>query len=162
MRNWQRDVHKFHDKFGAVVGDIHLPVAPEVTKLRKDLIEEEHIELQHALETGNYEHISKEAADLIYVILGTMVSYGIDINPIWDAVHESNMNKVGGSKRPDGKVMKPAGWVPPDIKEILTVQKHAALLNNDPALTASRIQFHEWQFKMLEDIARAEQEADKS
>lgn len=159
MRNWQRDVQKFHEKFGAVIGNINDPVDPVLTKLRKDLIEEEHMELQHALDTGVYEHIAKEAADLIYVILGTMVSYGIDINPIWDAVQESNMNKEGGSKRSDGKVMKPEGWKPPDIKGILEVQR---MLNTDSPfsddLTEERIQFHEYQFKMLEEIAKADQE----
>jgi len=122
MRDWQRDVRDFHEKFGAVVGDSKSPVDPSITALRKKLIDEEHDELQDALDANNYEYIAKEAADLIYVILGTMVSYGIDINPIWDAVHASNMQKIGGGNRPDGKVLKPAGWKAPNIAAILASQ----------------------------------------
>lgn len=122
MRDWQNDVKLFHEKFGAVVGNINAPVAKEVVELRKRLIEEEHTELQNAIDVNNYDYIAKESADLIYVILGTMVSYGIDINPVWDAVQASNMAKVGGAKRPDGKVLKPAGWKAPDITKILDKQ----------------------------------------
>jgi len=122
MRDWQNDVKLFHEKFGAVVGNINAPVAPEVKELRKRLIEEEHMELQHAIDVNNYDYIAKESADLIYVILGTMVSYGIDINPVWDAVQASNMAKVGGATRSDGKVLKPEGWQPPDIRKILDWQ----------------------------------------
>ena len=64
--------------------------------------------------------IADGIVDAIYVLLGTAVCYGIDIQPIWDIVHEANMKKTGGGKRIDGKVLKPHGWVPPDVKrEIL-------------------------------------------
>jgi hypothetical protein len=29
------------------------------------------------------------------------------------------MRKVGGAKRPDGKILKPEGWVPPDVAGVL-------------------------------------------
>jgi predicted HAD superfamily Cof-like phosphohydrolase len=32
------------------------------------------------------------------------------------------MKKVGGKMRPDGKVLKPEGWKPPQIEEILAKQ----------------------------------------
>ena len=48
--------------------------------------------------------------------------YGIDIRPIWDEVHRTNMAKEGGGSRTDGKIMKPAGWQPPDIAGLLARQ----------------------------------------
>ena len=54
-------------------------------------------------------------ADIDYVVEGTRLEFGIDGRPIADEVHRSNMAKVGGPVRADGKRMKPEGWTPPDI-----------------------------------------------
>ena len=41
---------------------------------------------------------------------------------VWDEVARSNLQKIGPDgkvhKREDGKVMKPEGWTPPDIKSL--------------------------------------------
>jgi predicted HAD superfamily Cof-like phosphohydrolase len=36
---------------------------------------------------------------------------------VWQLVHESNMAKVGGGKDSGGKVSKPEGWSPPNVKD---------------------------------------------
>lgn len=54
-------------------------------------------------------------ADATYVLLGTAEAAGIDMEPVFDLVHESNMLKAGGPVRDDGKRLKPEGWAPPDI-----------------------------------------------
>ncbi len=46
----------------------------------------------------------------------------------WDEVHRSNMAKVGGPIRGDGKRLKPEGWTPPDVAGVLA----AALLGETP------------------------------
>jgi predicted HAD superfamily Cof-like phosphohydrolase len=56
---------------------------------------------------------------MLYVLYGTAVSFGIDVRPVFAEVHRSNMAKVGGGKRADGKVTKPAGWKPPRVTELL-------------------------------------------
>jgi len=61
-------------------------------------------------------------ADLLYVIYGTAVSYGIDMDPVFREVHRSNMSKVGGYKREDGKWVKPATYSPARIELILAEQ----------------------------------------
>lgn len=61
-------------------------------------------------------------ADLDYVVEGTRLEFGIDGGPIAREVHRSNMAKVGGEKRADGKTMKPTGWTPPDIEGELRKQ----------------------------------------
>jgi predicted HAD superfamily Cof-like phosphohydrolase len=63
-------------------------------------------------------------ADLIYVAIGTAVNFGIDLRPVWDAVHAANLAKVAGGviRRADGKTMKPPGWKHPDIAEIVAAQ----------------------------------------
>lgn len=87
--------------------------------LRKSLIEEEYAELMEALDEGDLAHIGKEAADLLVVVLGTIVEYGLPFDDIWLAVHESNLKKTRGPRRADGKVLKPEGWEPPDIQRII-------------------------------------------
>ena len=54
--------------------------------------------------------------DLVYVAVGTAISYGINLQPIWDTVHKSNMQKDPSLKNEDGKVLKPKKWTPPDLK----------------------------------------------
>jgi predicted HAD superfamily Cof-like phosphohydrolase len=54
-------------------------------------------------------------ADMVYVIEGTNLEFGINGTRVLDVVHASNMAKVGGPVRADGKRLKPDGWTPPDI-----------------------------------------------
>ena len=53
--------------------------------------------------------------DLKYVLEGTNLAFGIDGEPVWDAIQKANMAKVGGGVDAHGKRMKPPGWTPPDI-----------------------------------------------
>jgi predicted HAD superfamily Cof-like phosphohydrolase len=57
--------------------------------------------------------------DLIYVVAGSAVVSGVDLDPHFDEVHRANMNKLQGQKRADGKQLKPEGWKPPDHERIL-------------------------------------------
>lgn len=61
-------------------------------------------------------------ADLIYVCLYTANAYGINMEPVWNEVQRTNMAKKGGPLREDGKLGKPVGWEPPNIKAILEAQ----------------------------------------
>jgi predicted HAD superfamily Cof-like phosphohydrolase len=71
---------------------------------------------------GDLAAVAKEMADLLYVVYGTAVSYGIDMDPVFREVHRSNMSKVGGYKREDGKWVKPATYSPARIEPILVEQ----------------------------------------
>ena len=59
----------------------------------------------------------KELCDLIYVTEGTLVAFGCDDGP-FEAVHRSNMSKLGHDGRPvkraDGKVTKGPNYKPVD------------------------------------------------
>lgn len=57
--------------------------------------------------------------DSIYVLIGLAHNLGLPIDTGFALVHQANMDKVarpGGPifREPDGKVMKPEGWVAPD------------------------------------------------
>lgn len=96
--------------------------SPEVVKLRLDLIEEELEELTLATQLKDVVGVADAIADLLYVTFGAAAAFGIDIRPIWTEVQRSNMAKVGGPVREDGKRLKPPGWTPPDVLRELLAQ----------------------------------------
>ncbi len=61
--------------------------------------------------------------DLDYVTEGARIAFGVDVDPIADEIHRSNMAKVGGYLDEHGKLRKPAGWQPPDIHGCINAQR---------------------------------------
>jgi predicted HAD superfamily Cof-like phosphohydrolase len=122
MTNWQEDVRKFHEKFDCKIGRTPNFSDSDEMRLRFSLIEEEILELKEAYRNNDLSSFVDALADSIYVLLGTSVSIGVDLNPIWNEVQRTNMAKIPGNSRKDGKVLKPKNWDPPDIKDLLTKQ----------------------------------------
>lgn len=112
-------VREFHEKFGVEILD--RPAIPSSDReiLRHNLISEEWLEFSAAWSQRDLVEIADALADMIYVILGTALSYGIPLAAVFDEVHRTNMLKVGGATRDDGKILKPEGWKAPDIAGIL-------------------------------------------
>jgi predicted HAD superfamily Cof-like phosphohydrolase len=123
MTDEQAMVEAFHSKFGILVQTAPMDVNEETKQLRVRLIQEEFDELQEAMATGNLAAVAKEMADLLYVTYGTAVSYGIDMEAVFQEVHRSNLSKVGGYKRTDGKWVKPPTYSPADIESIVEIQR---------------------------------------
>lgn len=61
-------------------------------------------------------------ADLDYVVEGTRIAFGVDGKPIADEVHRSNLTKIGGTRREDGKWVKPDSYSPADVRGELEKQ----------------------------------------
>ena len=115
-------VQEFHKQFNIHVAPRpSLPDEPTQT-LRNRLIQEEFEEFQEAMQGNDLSAMAKELADLLYVVYGTAVSLGIDMEPVFKEVHRSNMSKVGGYKREDGKWVKPPTYSPASLKAILEAQ----------------------------------------
>ncbi len=126
MIEQQSMVEEFHRKFEIVVGETPA-AADEATRiLREKLIQEEFDELKEAMAKKEMVGIAKELADLLYVVYGTAVSYGLDMDPVFREVHRSNLSKVGGYKRADGKWVKPATYSPAQLEPILEQQRAEA------------------------------------
>ena len=78
-------------------------------------------EVEEFLEAGDLVGQVDAIVDLIYFALGALVEMGVDAGPVFDIVHEANMQKTrspqGLRKRStDGKVQKPDGWESPERK----------------------------------------------
>jgi predicted HAD superfamily Cof-like phosphohydrolase len=125
MADEQGMVEAFHRNFDIVVSPVPTIVDGRTRELRVRLIQEEFEELKEALASDDLSSIAKEMADLLYVVYGTAVSYGIEMQPVFREVHRSNMSKVGGYKREDGKWVKPATYSPASIEPILAEQMTA-------------------------------------
>ncbi len=141
MKQLQADVTAFMRAAGQDV-PTHPTILPlDVRVLRAKLIMEEALEQVDALgiqtylvvpgrplfidadslffregETPDLTRIADGAVDQLYVSIGSCCAFGLNLERIWTLVQAANMAKFGpGSfKRPDGKVMKPPGWLPPD------------------------------------------------
>lgn len=118
MTNFEK-VKKFHRALGHI--DPETPELPPIDRedLRKDLLWEEFNETLDAIDEADLEHIAKELADLLVVTYGTGAEYGIPMDEVFAEVHRSNMSKVGGPMREDGKFLKGPNYQPPDMKKVL-------------------------------------------
>ena len=142
-------VEHFHEVTGLEVQ--HDPVRTIAThtplwELRMALVAEEYKEFCDAMRDGDPVAVADAICDLIYVLAGTAVSYGLRGDDCFAEVHRSNMSKTtickgcrglgweyvlntacpecdGNGriviKRADGKILKPDTYSPADIKSVL-------------------------------------------
>lgn len=93
-------------------------------KMYLGLIEEEFKELQVAVNNHDQLETLDALIDILVVTIGTIHSMGADGEGAWKEVMSTNfakIDKVTGKvrKREDGKVLKPIGWVPPNLEEFV-------------------------------------------
>jgi predicted HAD superfamily Cof-like phosphohydrolase len=121
MNPQQQMVEEFHRRFGVFIRSSPGLVDEATRELRIKLIREELGEFEKAANDRNLVKIADALADLLYVTYGTGVSYGIDLEPIFREVHESNMSKGDPDilRAPNGKILKAKNWRPPDLQPIL-------------------------------------------
>lgn len=102
----------------------------DFVRLRTKLHQEECIELEEELWNGHQNgkispNLLKEASDLLYVLLGTLVALGVadKFEEAFRRVHESNMSKLGDDGKPvyreDGKVLKGPNYKPPNLEDLI-------------------------------------------
>ena len=89
--------------------------------LYKNLIREEFDEFVKAYLENNEEEQLDGCMDLIWVLLGFCYMKNYDVEGAWNEVARSNLSKIDSTtgkvnKRADGKVLKPEGWTPPNLK----------------------------------------------
>jgi predicted HAD superfamily Cof-like phosphohydrolase len=137
-----RALQEWHEKFN--VPFLQQPGIPsdERRRLRFELIKEEFEEVATAmgldLDTVHYLPLSNKNADLVriadgladllYVIYGCALEFGIPLDACFEEVHRSNMTKLWpdgtAHYREDGKVLKPDTYTKADLVKVL-------LLNSD-------------------------------
>jgi len=89
------------------------------------LIEEEFKELTEAVNNHDQLETLDALIDILVVTIGAVHSMGADGEGAWREVMNTNFAKIDKDtgkvrKREDGKVLKPVGWTPPNLKPFLT------------------------------------------
>ena len=117
MTNPFRDQEKFMRACDQTVEGFN----EEQYKLYINLIEEEFKELKEAIDAGDIVEQLDALEDILVVTIGAIHSAGMDGEGGWKEVMRTNFAKIDKEtgkvrKREDGKVLKPLGWTPPDLK----------------------------------------------
>jgi len=112
-----RDQEKFMKACDQTVGEFNV----EQFNLYTKLIEEEFKELKVAIDDVDRVETLDALVDIIVVTIGALHSMGADVEGAWHEVMSTNFAKIDKDtgkvrKREDGKVLKPVGWTPPNLK----------------------------------------------
>ena len=112
-------VREFHEAFGlAAMGSLR---DYALVNMRARLHREEFEEVRQETATLpiDAEAFCKELCDLLYVVYGTGVAFGFDLDGAFEEVHRSNMSKLGEDGKPiyryDGKVLKGPNYFEPSM-----------------------------------------------
>jgi predicted HAD superfamily Cof-like phosphohydrolase len=101
----------------------------EQFNLYVNLIDEEYNdELKAAIAACDSVEIVDALTDILVVTIGALHSMGADAEGAWKEVMRTNFAKIDKDtgkvrKREDGKVLKPLGWTPPDLKEFVSKER---------------------------------------
>jgi len=122
-----KKVREFHEKMELAI-DQHY--SKELMDFRLRLLFEEIQELASAaldIETSTnpeerhvmMQDLLKEMCDVVYVIKGMAVSFGMDFDKAFKLVHKSNMSKLPLIKDANGKVQKGLNYEPPVLEGLI-------------------------------------------
>lgn len=124
-----KDIIAFHLKFALLKRSNPGFVGNELSWFRIQFMQEELDEFIDAYQSGDLAAAADALVDLVYVVLGTAYLMGIPFNLCWNEVHKANMLKVRAKRESESKrgstydVIKPEGWVAPDLNKILDEEK---------------------------------------
>ena len=120
MTNPFRDQEKFMKACDQSVGKYNA----DQYELYFNLIQEEMKELFAAVLVQDRKEQLDALIDILVVTIGAIHSAGFDAEGAWKEVMQTNFAKIDKEtgkvrKREDGKVLKPIGWIPPDLKQFI-------------------------------------------
>lgn len=128
-------VKDFHERFGLDVAYSPIDFSHEndeqepLFTLRQRLHQEEWKELEEAWVDEDLVAYADAICDLIYVLCGTAVSFGIPLDKCFAEVHRSNMSKASQDgtviRREDGKILKAKTYSEPNLHDIIYAQPSA-------------------------------------
>jgi predicted HAD superfamily Cof-like phosphohydrolase len=120
MTNPFRDQEKFMRACGQSVDNHN----EDQYNMYLGLIEEEHKELQVAINEFDRVEQLDALIDILVVTIGAIHSGGFDAEGAWKEVMSTNFAKIDKDtglvrKREDGKVLKPMGWKAPELAQFI-------------------------------------------
>ena len=95
----------------------------KIINLRLDLIREELLELEEAIEKKDIKEVADALTDILYVTYGAGHAFGINLDKCFEEVQNSNMSKLGPDGKPiyneSGKVMKGPDYFKPNLNKFV-------------------------------------------
>ena len=125
IKNSIEKVSEFMEACGQEVKNRASNVEDKTASLRYNLMSEENREYFVACLQDNKVEILDALIDMAYILFGTIASHGMTDEFIkgFELVHQNNMTKVQEDgkvmKNPDGKVLKPTGYTPVNLRSLL-------------------------------------------
>lgn len=125
MKRQLEQVKSFQQAAGQGTSETPILLSHHTWGLRYELGKEELTEYAVACKNEDLVGIADALADQLYILLGTINAHGMTdlIEHIFDEVHSSNASKIGPDgqviKRADGKILKPEGYFPPNIRKFV-------------------------------------------
>ena len=122
MTNFEH-VKKFMQIFGQEVRSKASFPNDKIINLRLDLIREELLELEEAIEKKDIKEVADALTDILYVTYGAGHAFGINLDKCFEEVQNSNMSKLGADGKPiyneHGKVMKGPSYFKPNLNKFV-------------------------------------------
>ena len=122
MTNFE-NVKKFMQIFGQEVRSKASFPNDKIINLRLDLIREELLELEEAIEKKDIKEVADALTDILYVTYGAGHAFGINLDKCFEEVQNSNMIKLGADGKPiyneHGKVMKGPSYFKPNLNKFV-------------------------------------------
>lgn len=114
-------VAEFRHHFGLPVRSRPAPLDADLD-LHGKLLAEEVSEFLIAVQDRDPVEVLDALGDIMYVAYGAALDCGFDVDAAFEVIHASNMAKLGPDGKPikdeHGKVRKPVGWSPPDLRSL--------------------------------------------
>jgi predicted HAD superfamily Cof-like phosphohydrolase len=113
--------HEVTDPLG-IQFDLYLKLIKEEYH---ELLEAQGLDADHnRVKDADPEETLDALVDILVVTIGAIHSMGANAEGAWNEVMRTNLAKIDPTtgkvrKREDGKVLKPEGWQPPDLKPYL-------------------------------------------
>ncbi len=122
MTNFEK-VGVFMKTFGQEVKTKSSFTTDKIHNLRINLIKEELVELEEAINKRDLIEVADALTDILYVTYGAGHAFGINLDKCFDEVQNSNMSKLDENGKPTynefGKVMKGPKYFKPDLSKYL-------------------------------------------
>lgn len=115
MNKMQEQVYEFQKTFRQPHPSFPTMITDERKLLRTSLLIEE---MNEYLRANNIIDIADALGDMLYILFGTAVEHGLDMQPIIDIIQDSNMSKLDDNGMPIinefGKIVKSHNFIPPE------------------------------------------------
>ena len=124
-----KDIDAFHKKFGFEKNStVSIPENNELVNFRTSFLLEELTEYTQAITKKDTAAALDALVDIVYIALGTAWLFNLPFEKAWQEVQRANMSKIRTKSKSKKRgtsfdVVKPKGWIPPDIEQIIEEEK---------------------------------------